>query len=358
MVAKREAEELLMIEEADAWFEYLEATRSQSETPLPRDRAVGLGPPLAAPARDQGPPRAAPASGCVEAREPEAEPRGLAERTRAAVRDALLCIQPVQGPDRGADVRALGARSRRRSSRRSPAAARRRPHRDRRPARAAARAGPRSAGARQVAPGSRRRPRRCRSCGRRWRRAAGRTDAEQRHTCGERREPVAQTRRDRARDGARAESPRRRRPRRRRSRARTGPRCPGAGKRDGDRRDARATASGERRHVVVARLAGEDVHVDIGAARAAEPHRSGLRTAAQELLPQLARARSLAPPTGEEALAWSRVDLPQQLPDAPRPRPEGRISVGASSATRGRARGSRAARPSPRGSRSSTSRRR
>ena len=30
MAAKREAEELLMIEEADAWFEYLEATRGQS----------------------------------------------------------------------------------------------------------------------------------------------------------------------------------------------------------------------------------------------------------------------------------------------------------------------------------------
>ncbi|MEP6812501.1 MAG: hypothetical protein ABI990_05890 [Actinomycetota bacterium] len=28
----REAEELLLIEEADAWFEYLEATRAQSET--------------------------------------------------------------------------------------------------------------------------------------------------------------------------------------------------------------------------------------------------------------------------------------------------------------------------------------
>jgi hypothetical protein len=27
-----EAEELLLIEEADAWFEYLEATRGQSET--------------------------------------------------------------------------------------------------------------------------------------------------------------------------------------------------------------------------------------------------------------------------------------------------------------------------------------
>jgi hypothetical protein len=29
-VPKREAEELLLIEEADAWFEYLEATRSQT----------------------------------------------------------------------------------------------------------------------------------------------------------------------------------------------------------------------------------------------------------------------------------------------------------------------------------------
>jgi hypothetical protein len=28
----REVEELLLIEEADAWFEYLEATRGQSET--------------------------------------------------------------------------------------------------------------------------------------------------------------------------------------------------------------------------------------------------------------------------------------------------------------------------------------
>jgi hypothetical protein len=32
MAAKREAHELLMIEEADAWFEYLEATRGQNET--------------------------------------------------------------------------------------------------------------------------------------------------------------------------------------------------------------------------------------------------------------------------------------------------------------------------------------
>ncbi len=31
MAARREAHELLMIEEADAWFEYLEATRAQTE---------------------------------------------------------------------------------------------------------------------------------------------------------------------------------------------------------------------------------------------------------------------------------------------------------------------------------------
>ena len=32
VTGKREAEELLLIEEADAWFEYLEATHGQSET--------------------------------------------------------------------------------------------------------------------------------------------------------------------------------------------------------------------------------------------------------------------------------------------------------------------------------------
>ena len=31
MAATNEAEELLLIEEADAWFEYLEATRGQTE---------------------------------------------------------------------------------------------------------------------------------------------------------------------------------------------------------------------------------------------------------------------------------------------------------------------------------------
>jgi hypothetical protein len=37
MGSRREAEELLLIEEADAWFEYLEATRAQTE---PRYREV------------------------------------------------------------------------------------------------------------------------------------------------------------------------------------------------------------------------------------------------------------------------------------------------------------------------------
>ena len=32
MAGQREAHELLLIEEADAWFEYLEATRGQSPT--------------------------------------------------------------------------------------------------------------------------------------------------------------------------------------------------------------------------------------------------------------------------------------------------------------------------------------
>ena len=45
------AEELLQLEEADAWFEYLESTRGQIGDALRRARAVGLGAPLAAPAR-------------------------------------------------------------------------------------------------------------------------------------------------------------------------------------------------------------------------------------------------------------------------------------------------------------------
>ena len=60
MAGSEHAEELLQIEEADAWFEYLEATRAQSKTPLRRGRAVGLGPPHPAAARRPHAPRAAP----------------------------------------------------------------------------------------------------------------------------------------------------------------------------------------------------------------------------------------------------------------------------------------------------------
>ena len=45
------AEELLQLEEADAWFEYLESTRGQTETRYARARAVGLGAAFAAPSR-------------------------------------------------------------------------------------------------------------------------------------------------------------------------------------------------------------------------------------------------------------------------------------------------------------------
>ena len=54
------AEELLQIEEADAWFEYLEATRAQSETRYARGRAVGLGASQSAPSCGSRPPRPAP----------------------------------------------------------------------------------------------------------------------------------------------------------------------------------------------------------------------------------------------------------------------------------------------------------
>ena len=42
------AEELLQLEEADAWFEYLESTRGQTADALRRGRALGLGPSLTA----------------------------------------------------------------------------------------------------------------------------------------------------------------------------------------------------------------------------------------------------------------------------------------------------------------------
>ena len=59
LTGHQEAMELLLIEEADAWFEYLEATRGAVRAPLRRARAVGVGPPLTAPARDPRPPRQA-----------------------------------------------------------------------------------------------------------------------------------------------------------------------------------------------------------------------------------------------------------------------------------------------------------
>ena len=52
------AEELLQIEEADAWFEYLESTRGQGDGALPGARAVGVGPADPAPAGRPCPPRA------------------------------------------------------------------------------------------------------------------------------------------------------------------------------------------------------------------------------------------------------------------------------------------------------------
>ncbi len=59
LTGNQEAYELLLIEEADAWFEYLESTRGQSETRYARGRAVGVGAPGAAAARDRGAPREA-----------------------------------------------------------------------------------------------------------------------------------------------------------------------------------------------------------------------------------------------------------------------------------------------------------
>ena len=43
LTGHQKAMELLLIEEADAWFEYLEATRAQSTPPVRRGRALGLG---------------------------------------------------------------------------------------------------------------------------------------------------------------------------------------------------------------------------------------------------------------------------------------------------------------------------
>ena len=52
-----------MIEEADAWFEYADATKAAGGVAVRRDRAVGLGAPAAAPADRAGPAGAARAGG-------------------------------------------------------------------------------------------------------------------------------------------------------------------------------------------------------------------------------------------------------------------------------------------------------
>ena len=56
LTSNREAHELLLIEEADAWFEYARGDRGQTGVALRRDRAVGLGAPAAAAPRDPRPP--------------------------------------------------------------------------------------------------------------------------------------------------------------------------------------------------------------------------------------------------------------------------------------------------------------
>ena len=68
------AEELLQIEEADAWFEYLEATRGQSESRYARGRAVGVGAPQPAPAGRSRPPGAASPGRRLIGRAPEPPP--------------------------------------------------------------------------------------------------------------------------------------------------------------------------------------------------------------------------------------------------------------------------------------------
>ena len=101
------AEELLQIEEADAWFEYLESTRGQNETPLPGARAVGLGAPHASACVPSA--RAAP--GCGPRRPERAG-------CLAAVAEPLIALRQAYG--HAFHTR----RSARRSARRSCARAR------------------------------------------------------------------------------------------------------------------------------------------------------------------------------------------------------------------------------------------
>ena len=67
---------------------------------------------------------------------------------------------------------------------------------------------------------------------------------------------------------------------------------------DGDRRYARAAGAPQHSDVLVSGATCENVHVHIGAFRIAQTDGSGLRTAAEELLPQL--GRELARPADRE----------------------------------------------------------
>ena len=87
LTSDREVHELLLIEEADAWFEYADATKDQRRLALRRDRAVGLG---AAPA-------AAPGRSRRGARRLAAGDRGCLSDETAAVRPtATLRVRPCR----------------------------------------------------------------------------------------------------------------------------------------------------------------------------------------------------------------------------------------------------------------------
>ena len=130
MTGTREAEELLLIEEADAWFEYLEATRGQSAARyrevepwawarlMQRMRAIKARRAKLRPAA--GARLARPGAGF------EPTDGGLAERARARIRDGALYSPPryrneveqlpregaqaEAGAERGGDLRQALAR--------------------------------------------------------------------------------------------------------------------------------------------------------------------------------------------------------------------------------------------------------
>jgi hypothetical protein len=86
---------------------------------------------------------------------------------------------------------------------------------------------------------------------------------------------------------------------------------------DGDRRYARAPGAPQHSDIRIAGTYCENVHVHGGAFRIAPPDGSGLRMAAQKLLPQLRRELG-GPADRDNMIVRSRGrDLPQQLPDRP-----------------------------------------